>query len=108
MSSLWGKEQEKDFFMKSLEFATPEQLFYTTKDRKLCAYWPKKYGDAKTTLQSRNSLIGKYTEKWGVELFTEIAEKMGGFSVQGVISEEIGLTNLSSADVAICKTKDEK
>ena len=87
-----------------MEFATPQQLFYMTKDKKLCAYWPKNYQGAKTTLQSRNSLIGKYTEKWGVELFSEIAKQMGGYAVQSVICEEIGLTNQSPADVAICKT----
>ena len=31
MFTLWNKDQEKDFFIKSLEFATPEQLFYITK-----------------------------------------------------------------------------
>jgi len=31
---------------------------------------------------------------------------IGGYAVQGVIAEEIGLTNQSPADVAICKTKD--
>ena len=31
---------------------------------------------------------------------------MGGFAVNGVISESIGLSNQSPADVAICKTKD--
>ncbi len=104
MDKLWSKDYEKDFFVKALEFASPEQLFYKTKDNKLYAYWPKKYGDLKTTLQSRNSLIGNYTEKWGVELLREIANKLGGYSVQSVICEEIGLTNQSPADVAICKT----
>jgi len=42
MFTLWDKDQEKDFFIKSLEFATPEQLFYITKN----------YDGAKTTLQS--------------------------------------------------------
>ncbi len=106
MFEFWNQNQEKDFFIKSLEFATPEQLFYVTKDRKYLAYWPKKYNGAKTTLQSRNSLIGSYTEKWVTDLFSEIAETIGGYSIQGVISEEIGLTNQSSADVAICKTKE--
>lgn len=106
MNKLWSKDCEKDFFLKSMAFATPEQLFYITKDQKYCAYWPKKYGDIKNTLQSRNSLIGNYTEKWSVELFKEIAEKLDAFSVQGVICEEIGLTRQSAADVAICKTKD--
>lgn len=106
MFTLWNKNQEKDFFIKSLEFATPEQLFYMTKDKRYLAYWPKNYDGVKTTLQSRNSLIGSYTEKWATDLFSEIAKAIGGYSVQGVISEEIGLTNQSPADVAICKTKD--
>ena len=104
MSTLWNKNQEKDFFIKSLEFATPEQLFYVTKDKRYLAYWPKNYAGTKTTLQSRNSLIGSYTEKWATDLFSEIAKTIGGYSVQGIISEEIGLTNQSPADVAICKT----
>lgn len=103
---LWTKENEKDFFTKSLEFATPEQLFYVTADKKFYAYWPKSYGDIKTTLQSRNALIGTYTEKWATDLFSEIAKQLSGYSVQGAICEEIGLTNASPADVAICKTKD--
>ena len=106
MTTLWGQNQEKDFFTKSLEFGTPGQLFYTAKDNKFYAYWPKNYKGTKTTLQSRNSLIGKYTEKWTTDLFNGIAEQIGGYSVQGVISEEIGLTRQSPADVAICKTKD--
>lgn len=106
MSTLWNQNQEKDFFIKSLEFATPEQLFYVTKNKSFLAYWPKNYDGAKTTLQSRNSLIGSYTEKWATDLFGEIAKIAGGYSVQGVIAEEIGLTNRSPADVAICKTKE--
>jgi len=105
MFVLLNKNQEKDFFIKSLEIATPEQLFYVTKDKRYLAYWPKNYDGIKTTLQSRNSLIGFYSEKWTTNLFSEIAKNMGGYSVQGVISEEIGLTNQSPADVAICKTK---
>ncbi len=106
MPTLWNQNQEKDFFIKSLEFATPEQLFYITKDKRYLAYWPKNYNGAKTTLQSRNSLIGSYTEKWATDLFNETAKIVGGYAVQGVIAEEIGLTNQSPADVAICKTKD--
>lgn len=105
MLTLWNKNQEKEFFAKSLEFATSDQLFYTTKDNRQYAYWPKNYKGSKTTLQSRNSLIGKFTEKWTTDLFNDIAEAIGGYSIQGVISEEIGLPKKSSADVAICKTK---
>lgn len=105
MGTLWGRDQEKEFFIKSLELATPEQLFYTTKDKKYYAYWPKEYKGAKTTLQSRNAFIGSYTEKWISDLFSDIAEVVGGYAVQGVVAEEIGLPRQSSADVAICKTK---
>ena len=106
MTSLWGKKQEEDFFTEALaKFASPESLFYVTKDKKYYAYWPKSYTGTKTTLQSRNSLIGQYTEKYSTELFKEIAEKAGGYSLQNVICDEIGLTNMSPADVAICKTK---
>jgi len=35
MPTLWNQNQEKNFFTKSLEFATPEQLFYITKDKKV-------------------------------------------------------------------------
>jgi hypothetical protein len=105
MFTLWSKDQERDFFTKSLEFATPEQLFYITKDKQYVAYWPKNYDGEKTTLQSRNSLIGSYTEKWATDLFSEIAKMVGGYAVQRVISQEIGLSSQSPADVAICKTK---
>lgn len=106
MATLWDKNQEKDFFTKSLEFATAEQLFYVTKDKKFYAYWPKTYKGTKTTLQSRNALIGSYTEKWTTDLFGDIAKAIGAYSVQGVISEEIGLARQSPADVTICKTKE--
>ena len=102
---LWGKNTEVNFFTKSREFATPEQLFYTTDDGKYLAYWPKGYKGKKTTLQSRNSLIGNFTEKWCVDLLQPFAEKINAFAVQSAISEEIGLTRQSPADVVICKTK---
>ena len=104
MLTLWGKNQEKDFFTKALEFANPEQLFYLTKDKRFYAYWPKGYSDLKTTLQSRNSLIGSYTEKYSADLFNKIGEAVGGYSVQKVVCDEIGLTRQSPADVAVCKT----
>jgi len=103
---MWKKETEIEFFTQSRDFATPEQLFYKTSDGKYYAYWPKSYKGAKTTLQSRNSLIGSFTEKWSVDLLQEFAKKHDLFAVQGVICEEIGLTKQSPADVAICKTKD--
>ena len=104
--TLWNQEQEKLFFIKSLEVASPEQLFYITEDHRYVAYWPRKYSDKKTTLQSRNAIIGTYTERWVADLIKEIANELGGFAVNGVISESIGLSNRSPADVAICRTKD--
>jgi len=106
MKQLWTKEKEIEFFTESRKFATPEQLFYVSDDEEYFAYWPKSYKGKKTTLQSRNSLIGSFTEKYSVDLLEEFASKNNWFSVQGAICEEIGLTQQSSADVAICKTKD--
>ena len=106
MKQLWTKEKEIEFFTESRKFATPEQLFYVSSNKKYFAYWPKNYKDEKTTLQSRNSLIGSFTEKYSVDLLQEFASKHKWYSVQGVACEEIGLTRQSSADVAICKTKD--
>ena len=48
MKSFWAKQQEYDFFTKSLGLAGPEKLFYITKDGKYYAYWPKKYDGSKT------------------------------------------------------------
>lgn len=106
MKQLWTKEKEIEFFTESRKFATIEQLFYVSDDKRYFAYWPKSYDGEKSTLQSRNSLIGKFTEKFSVDLLQEFALKHNWFSVQGVVCEEIGLTNQSSADVAICKSKD--
>lgn len=102
---LWDKKVEKKFFIESLNYATPEQLFYTTDSDKYLAYWPKGYKGKKTTLQSRNSLIGRFTEKWTTDLIQEIVADKGLFAVQGAICDEIDLTNKSPADVVIAKNK---
>ena len=106
MKQLWTILKEIEFFIESRKFATPEQLFYVSDDKRYFAYWPKTYEGIKTTLQSRNSLIGSFTEKYSVDLLQEFAAKHKWFSVQGVVCDEIGLTRQSSADVAICKSKD--
>ena len=106
MKHLWTKEKEIEFFIESRKFATPEQLFYVSDDKRYFAYWPKSYDGEKSTLQSRNSLIGNFTEKYSVDLLQDFASKHNWFSVQGVVCEEIGLTRQSSADVAICKSRD--
>ena len=105
MNNLWNKDIEKDFFIKSLEFATPEQLFYVTEDGRYLAYWPKKYKGRKTTLQSRNSLIGNFTEKWTTDLIQSIVAEKGLYAVQGGICHEIALPVNSPGDVIISKIK---
>lgn len=105
MLNLWDKTTEKRFFEESISFATTEQLFYVTNDGRYLAYWPKGYNGSKSTLQSRNSLIGNFTEKWATDLIQEVIKDKGLFAVQGAICEEIALTNLSPADVIISKNK---
>ncbi len=106
MPELWTKEKEIEFFRQALEnFAEPEQLFYISDDGKYYAYWPKPYKGKKSTLQSRNALIGNFTEKYSVDLLNNFAKDYNLHAVQGVICREIGLTPQSPSDVAICKVK---
>ena len=105
MKDLWIKDQEVAFFTEARKFAAPEQLFYLSDDNKYFAYWPKHYKGSKSTLQSRNTLIGNYTEKWGADLLSAFARSKGYYVVHEAICDEIGLPNNSPADVAICKTK---
>src|SRR4030065_626888 len=102
--NLWTKKDEINFFTQSLKIATPDQLFYKTKDGKYVAYWPKDYKDSKTTLQSRNAFIGAYTEKWTLAFLEQIAKELDVFAVRSVMCEELELTKKSPADVALCKT----
>ncbi len=100
--TLWNNNIEKEFFRKSLEsFSTREQLFYHVDDE-YYAYIPKGSKLEGQTLQSRNSLIGQFTEKWCRELFNPIAKKIGLYAINGVVCNEIGLTRSSSADLAFC------
>ena len=101
---LWNKDEEYKFFKKTLEIATPEQLFYLTEDGKYLAYWPKGYEGRKTTLQSRNAFIGSYTEKWVKELLSPIAKEFDSYAIHNVVCEEIGIDERSPADIAIVKT----
>lgn len=103
MLNLWSKDKEIEFFREARKFASPEQLFYFGDDSRYYAYWPKSYKGKKTTLQSRNSLIGNYTEKFSVDLLKEYSLSKGYHAIQGAICNEIGLTSQSAADVAICK-----
>jgi len=105
MEKLWNKEVEQRFFNEAQKFATPEQLFYATDSGKYIAYWPKGYDGRKSTLQSRNALIGNFTEKWTTDLIHEIVKDKGLFAVQRAICNEIALPNQSPADVVISRSK---
>ncbi len=101
---LWGKNTEIDFFTKALAIASPEQLFYVSKDSRYYAYWPKSYKEEQSTLQSRNSYIGDYTEKWSQNILSSIARELRLYAVKGAVCDELELTQKSAADVALCKT----
>ena len=98
---LWNKNIERRFFIESMQFTTPEQLFYVTGKNKYLAYWPKGYDGKKSTLQSRNSLIGSFTEKWTTDLIQEVVKDKELFAVQGATCDEIVLTNMSPAEEEI-------
>ncbi|MSN96694.1 hypothetical protein F1B92_05890 [Campylobacter sp. FMV-PI01] len=100
---MWEINDEITFFKNALEsnFANKKDIFYEI-DGEFFAYIPKKEKRSFPTLQSRNSLIGKYTEIWCQKLFKKIAQKFGLFAINGVICEEIGLIPSSRADLAFC------
>ena len=98
---LWSKDVELLFFKQSKNFASNEQLFYLTDENRYLAYWPKDYEGKKSTLQSRNSLIGNFTEKWTTDLIKTIVEDEGLFALQGVQCDVIGLNSRSPADIVI-------
>jgi len=102
--TLWNNDTEIQFFTEALKnFASVEQLFYNLKGGYF-AYVPNGSDAEGQTLQSRNSLIGQYTEKWCKTIFEPIAEELGLFAVNSVVCEEIGLSKQSSADLAFCTT----
>jgi len=102
--TLWNNDTEIQFFTEALKnFASPEQLFYNLKGGYF-AYVPKGSDAEGQTLQSRNSLIGQYTEKWCKTIFEPIATELGLFAVNSVVCEELGLSKQSSADLAFCTT----
>jgi hypothetical protein len=98
---LWSKNQERLFFDKSKNFASHQQLFYKTDDGRYVSYWPRGYSGAKSTLQSRNSLIGKYTEKWVCDLLNYILEDEDFHVVQQAQIPSIGISHRSPADIVI-------
>lgn len=105
MIKLWNKEVERSFFSEQFKSYTAEELFYVTKEDKYLAYWPKGNKDKKYTLQSRNTAIGNFTEKWTTDLIQEIAKDKGLYAVKKAICKEIALPPNSPADVVISRSK---
>jgi len=104
--NFWNIETEKKFFTEAMKnFASPEQLFYKLTDGYF-AFVPKGKKAEGQTLQSRNSLIGQYTEKWCKDFFQPIAESLGLFAVNSVVCPELGLSTQSDADLAFCTTNE--
>jgi len=100
--ALWSCKSEKKFFLEALERKiSPEKLFYRFGDDYF-AYVDKNQANNGQTIQSRNSLIGSFTEIWCKELLKPISEKIGLFAINNVVCEEIGLTNQSDGDIALC------
>lgn len=103
---LWNENVEVDFFKKSLaSFASVSDLFYKL-GSKYYAYVPKGFAKGSPTLQSRNSLIGKFTEKWTRDLLEPIAKKYGLFAINEVVCDDLGLDNKTAADLAFCTTNE--
>lgn len=106
--SFWNKKIEQKFFSEAMKnFASPEQLFYNLSDGYF-SYVPKGKDAEGQTLNSRNSLIGQYTEKWTRDFFQPIANELGLFAVNGVVCPELGLTIQSDADLAFCTTNEKQ
>jgi hypothetical protein len=106
MMDLWTKLNEINFFKKSLDgFSSIDDLFYSL-NKKYYAYIPKGEKEKNATIQSRNSLIGKYTEKWAKDLFAPIAKEVGLVALNGVVCNSLGLNKQSSADLAFCTTNE--
>ena len=100
----WNQQKEINFFKEALKnFASPEQLFYKLTSGYF-AYAPKGKTTEGQTLQSRNSLIGQYTEKWCADFLKPIASKLDLFSINGVVCSDLGLNNSTDADIAFCTT----
>lgn len=101
---LWNNEIEIQFFKEALKnFASPEQLFYNLESG-YYAYVPKNIDGKGQTLQSRNSLIGQFTEKWTKDLLAPIARHFGLYAVNSVVCEDLGLPKRSNADLTFCTT----
>ena len=111
LEKLWTKDQERLFFKQTIEKVNRDinKLAYKMEDNKYYAYWPKDYSGKRTTLQSRNSHIGAFTERFVKNLldcFIKRKQLEHLYAINNVVCKELGLSEKSSADVALCKTPD--
>lgn len=102
MKKLWQIEDELNFLQRAMNITTVEKLTVDINNVNM-VFAPSYFrGDVKTP-QSRNTLIGEYTEKWCRDFFADIAQSKGLYAISGVQCEELGLQSSSSADLAFCK-----
>ncbi len=104
MDNLWQKDMEERFFREKLKDTAPEQLFNVTEQGEYFAYWPRNYRGAKSTLQSRNTWIGEYTEEWSRKLIEEVVQDDKLYVVRKAVCKELALTKQSEGDVVISKS----
>ena len=104
---MWGIQDERNFFSNALMsgFANKKDLFYEIDD-KFLVYIPKTIKKNIPTLQSRNALIGSYTETWCQKLLEPLAKNLNLFAINGVVCDELGLNKSSRADLAFCTTNE--
>ncbi len=100
---MWSVNDEINFFNDAINLSSIENLMVNV-NGKYYAFQPKYDRARVSTPQSRNSFIGSTTEKWCKELFSSIARHNNLYAVNGVICEEIGLSQKSAADLAFCTT----
>ena len=98
---LWDQDTEREFVQWALERVAPEKLFYRLSDGRYIAYYPKDYSGKKETLQSRNALIGEFSETLFRNLIEPIGQERGLYTIQSAICEEPELTSRSPADVVL-------
>lgn len=102
---MWTQKDETEFFLSSIKNNIDIQnLFYKIEDSYF-AYIPKENRNNIATLQSRNAIIGSWTEKWCKNLLDEVAKQNNLYAVNGVICDELGINKQSSADLAFCTTE---
>ncbi|SHF22216.1 hypothetical protein SAMN02745195_02129 [Thermoanaerobacter uzonensis DSM 18761] len=107
--TLWSKDVEKGFLKMYLKEYGIDSLFYKVEENdniRYYTYYPSSISrnlKKKDTIQSRNALIGEFTEKFVKYLFsrTEIVSEKKLYVVNDVICPELGLTASSPADIVI-------